>query len=916
MTVRDDATASADVGTSVVFADAVVPGLAAGEYEVEVTQAIAGDIGKPGRHEFRHAQPIRVTGPHFGLGPDDVFSVHPPAGSDADWSGYLPSVVLSQRGLPWVIEIRADERIPGGEAPVNAPVPWCAVLLSTPEEIAAGDPQAAVSPTGARQILLTDYLNPPAGVRGPAFTQQRIARFLQEHPADFTVTTIDVPAAVFSRIAPSLQDARLLAHTRTVRDDVRALVDAQAAGDYAVVIGNRLAAGSDSGVYIAHLVSLEGFEDALPPAHTGGADRVRLLSLTGWTFTSRDIGPGFADVMRNLEAGPLKMPDALGGATGPDVRADACADADPSDPADPQDPAELIRKALALGYTAADYRTRLGERTVAWYRGPLLPVVMKPNPQPPFEDAEAALVYDPDTGMFDVSFAAAWQAGRLLALADRDIATALAAWVRRSRSALIRALGRDRLARTHSLLAATATATTPAGAATGKPAGKAAAAARARALMAAQLAPRAVADAAGSGISRARSGSGPTSGVWGPPLDLSGLLEQVDRLPGLVAPDELEDMLSGAGTPTAALLAAVRTRAAAGEAVRSVESPSPQESSFEPAARSRADVGGFPGELRALVADRKAAAAALSGEPLPSEVLAWLDRLGRLHAIPFRLLVPDTRALPPESIRFAHLDANWIGALVDGALSVAAVDEPDHAVLDLLRPTVHQALRSRSSGSSGPSGPSGPSGSSGSSGSTGENASALLSGFLLRSTAVADFPGLRVQGYADRAGLRPLTPRRLERLSPTTLIALFEGQVGRVDLATPAQGSGCGVLFSAQHPTGEVYLRGLGGAFPSGRQIPGPALPVPFRQNPDPAIRILDAAGLHAAALRTLSARYAPEPVPPLGPGAFGLQLVVGGETQAFENLAAPAAEPSGPAAEPSGPATESSSPAAERERR
>jgi hypothetical protein len=124
------------------------------------------------------------------------------------------------------------------------------------------------------------------------------------------------------------------------------------------------------------------------------------------------------------------------------------------------------------------------------------------------------------------------------------------------------------------------------------------------------------------------------------------------------------------------------------------------------------------------------------------------------------------------------------------------------------------------------------------------------------------------------------------------LFALFEGRVGSVELATPAQGSGFGVLSSDRNPAGEIYLRGIGGAYPSGEQIPAAVVPVPFRQDPDPSVRVLDVVALHASVLRSLAERYAPQPVPPFGPGAFGLQLVVGGEAQVFENLAAPAAEP------------------------
>jgi hypothetical protein len=827
-----DAAALAGGGTVVVFTDAVPPALAAGDYEIEVTQRIKGDIGGAGCHEYRHVQAMRATGPHFGLSPQDVFAVHPPAGAEADWSDALPSVVLASRGLPWLIALRS----PGSGS--AHPAPWLAVLLLKPDEIAPAEPGSVAAPTGTRQILLTDYLMPPPGVRGPAFTPGQIARFRQEHPADFTVTTVDIRADVFSRIAPSLADTEWLAHTRAVRDEVRGLIDEMAAGEYAVVVGNRLVDDSDFGIYIAHLVSLEGLEDALPPAGLGGAERVRLLSLTAWTFTSRDARRGFRDVMQRLRTGPLKLPDALGAPTPSSTCSQGGAHSlDGAEPHD--DPAVLVRKALALGYTAADYRTRLGERTVAWYRGPLLPVAMKPNPQPPFLDADAALVYDPDTGMFDVSLAVAWQAGRLLALADREVTTALAEWVRRARRALVRALGRDRLSRTHPILAPGASA-----------------AARARALMAAELAPGA--------------------GAWGPPIDLSGLLGHVGRLPGLVAPDDLPGMLSGPGTPTSALLAAVRSRgpgATAGEAGRPAPAPAPVPARDGYPARSA--VGRLPAELKALVADPGQADAVLRGEPLPSVVSQWLDRLALLHAIPFPALVPDARALPPESIRFAFLDRNWISALLDGALSVAAVDEPGYAVLGLLRPAVHSALPNAWPSERAEAAP-------------------VFSGFLLRSTAVADWPGLRVEGYADRAGRRPLPLRRLDRLSPTVLIALFEGRLGRVDLAGPAQGSGFGVLPATGNPDDdrdlEVRLRGLGDPFASGELIPGAApVPVPLRSDPDRERRVVEVTTLHADVEDALRALYQ-EQAPPLGPGAFGLQLVTGGEVQAFENLDDPPA--------------------------
>ena len=83
--------------------------------------------------------------------------------------------------------------------------------------------------------------------------------------------------------------------------------------------------------------------------------------------------------------------------------------------------------------------------TVSWYRGPLtpypVPFTVLPGPLLPAGSADALTRYDSDTGMFDVSLAAAWQIGRLMALADRQFATELYAFKRVRRQQLSRELG-------------------------------------------------------------------------------------------------------------------------------------------------------------------------------------------------------------------------------------------------------------------------------------------------------------------------------------------------------------------------------------------------------------------------------------------------------------------------------------------
>jgi len=57
-------------------------------------------------------------------------------------------------------------------------------------------------------------------------------------------------------------------------------------------------------------------------------------------------------------------------------------------------------------------------------------------------------------------------------------------------------------------------------------------------------------------------------------------------------------------------------------------------------------------------------------EELLKQMVHWLSRLRVLEGAPFRYLVPSEEMLPNESIRFFHVDRNWLDALVDGAISV------------------------------------------------------------------------------------------------------------------------------------------------------------------------------------------------------------------------------------------------------
>jgi hypothetical protein len=160
----------------------------------------------------------------------------------------------------------------------------------------------------------------------------------------------------------------------------------------------------------------------------------------------------------------------------------------------------------------------------------------------------------------------------------------------------------------------------------------------------------------------------------------------------------------------------------------------------------------------------------------------WLGRLRLLHGVPFNYLVPDETMLPPESIRFFYVDVNWINALLDGAYSIgrnltnATASKSlnqDKATFTAVRDqSLHAAQRVRSTylGTAPASG----------------NFD-VVSGFLLRSSLVTQYPGLGVNVFA--AGSTPEHPLpleilRFEALGPgsDTMICLVEGDIYQADL--------------------------------------------------------------------------------------------------------------------------------------
>jgi len=444
------------------FADACLPALAAGDYRLRMKQEVrAAPFGPFPMHSKPYASELvfSVDGPRFRLEPAEIHATYPPPGAAGAFADALPHVVFTRRTLPW-------ERTLDGHSQAEPPRPWLALLLLDEDELLAGVEQGesrlppCVPPrplpvcggADAREDSLLFAFDPQGKrldrLRVPALGQEgdERARLLARHGGE-RCQALDMPAKLFAAIAPRIADLPWLAHARLIDTGDKEIFRGHDQGWYAVAIGNRMP--SPGRAHHAFLVSLEGFADVLTDASgLEGYDSVRLAVLASWRFECLGRGD-FKARMRGLDAGAFERArtagEEAGNAAAGDQRAAAEPDAwlhlplPPAEPAHAAEaapvrpageaptPAALVRGALARGYAAFDHRLRHGEHTVSWYRGPLVPLEYSQPRQVQrlVRCSDELLRYDPECGMFDTTYAGAWQLGRLLALQNRGFVLAL-----------------------------------------------------------------------------------------------------------------------------------------------------------------------------------------------------------------------------------------------------------------------------------------------------------------------------------------------------------------------------------------------------------------------------------------------------------------------------------------------------------
>ena len=394
-------------GGQILFRDSYQPGVKDGTYKLTVSQSVsAPDVTVPDL-----TKEFKVAGPRFTLDPSEIHAEFPPNGSCSQFAEVLPHVVLNKRLLPWERDIRG----------LPASVPWLALLAFQDGELIGDEKDSKTVIANYAQTTTVGKLIDSASstLRTPQFEQGTVS----DDERAMKCQVITISNTTFAHLVATAHELPYLAHARQVDTSGKVLLDMKDKGVFSVVVANRFPLPGDAthgAKTIVHLVSLEGFGDLLggvAPVQPSQA-QVQLVSLSSWSYSClANAAQQFSGLAQNLAY------DALGKLRS----AQSLFLSLPFTPSNAKDPATVAaQQRLSDGYAALGYHTQTGEDGFAWYRGPLSPVISKPVPNSAaFETADAAMIYDRNTGVFDHSLAAAWECGRNLALADQTYATTL-----------------------------------------------------------------------------------------------------------------------------------------------------------------------------------------------------------------------------------------------------------------------------------------------------------------------------------------------------------------------------------------------------------------------------------------------------------------------------------------------------------
>lgn len=597
-----------------------------------LTASLAITIPAPSPQKFT------IFAPHAKLEPGDIHSVFPAPGHSA-LSRTLPHVVFTNPYIPW-------ER--GASSASKSRIPWLAVIAFDPAELCLTAAQLGIgglfAQTAALQQSATMAVRISAGAAAAGSksvtlpfptpsvdTQDGIAVdtmldmvFVDAKLAYALLGAEDTPFQKY----PDLNKYQYLAHAREVSDGGGGR---PIGGIYSVVLSHRTGPWDITApaTVVVHLVGLAGIPSIELTDPTSAAaqladTKLGLISLHSWSYTCVPSGgPDIVAAMTTLGAQSEQL-----------FRAPTISVCPPG--AIPVVFAAMNAR-LDAGYVLLRHRLPTGEPTVAFYRSPLTPLPV-PQIPPPAWPAQSNFgtdyqILDRSMGVMDISYSAAFQLGKALAIADAPFHACLA----RVRGALYESAH----------------------------------------------------GAAAKEVYRANDRYWDVADVVGPDAmnEMGHCQEQLRRGPAVgdikwarrwakVRLDDEETKQEMEGKVKAQLVGSHLAKEM--EKLAGTKPPAPPPPPPETPA--------VPSQIALPTITQRHP----PSEPYSTDwatIVKWLMDCLLLSNIPAHYLIPDPSFLPPESLRFFHIDPIWLDCMIDGALSLA-----NH--LDGVDDLIRQAIKS------------------------------------------------------------------------------------------------------------------------------------------------------------------------------------------------------------------------------
>jgi len=473
--------------TQIKFVEAHVPSMRAGEYHFTFHQDLKY-LDTALSTNYSTEQHVAVGGNRFTLDPNHLHSVFPPNNNIGDHANAIPSITLKRSTLPWEWIPCKEGQNPEGD---NEKTPWMCLLILNEDEKLGGcikkddffqaiddDEDLWAMLLKGKWILPTSdkntFIVPSPSERTAQLPKDylaykdKIEQFLNESrdPKTETIQTLqnaskdtwikwpgfdkkvfeknntqvtlgDFDRSLLNKIMPLYDELRFLTHVRSASQK---LPDGFVTNEWAIVCTNRLPQPNKRTT--AYLISLQGRIDlsTSKPSYTWEASQdnalIRFPILKQWSFSCISHKHSLTGILRHLNT-YLQDKDSDNTSAPPKNNTSTFTFRLPPN-GNP-----IAEQFLALGKIPLIHNMRMGTRSVSWYQGPLTTnqhlhelTPPKDPEQPLIEAADQLLMYNRQTGMYDVSYAAAWELGRMLLLSEKDLAIKLFHWKRHHKQQL------------------------------------------------------------------------------------------------------------------------------------------------------------------------------------------------------------------------------------------------------------------------------------------------------------------------------------------------------------------------------------------------------------------------------------------------------------------------------------------------